>query len=116
MRLSILVGATLLIVGSAVPKLASAQAVPVGVAVHDITPDYPIRLMGYGSRKKESEGIASRLKARALAIGGDDANGAGPAVLVAVDNCGVGAKVVEEVATRLKTKVGLKRERFVVCS
>ena len=32
---------------------------------------YPIRLMGYGSRKTESEGIASRLKARALAIGAD---------------------------------------------
>ena len=48
--------------------------------------------MGYGSRKTESEGIASRLKARALAIGADDADG-GPAVLVAVDNCAVGAKV-----------------------
>ena len=55
----------------------------------DITPDYPIRLMGYGSRKTESEGVASRLKARALAIGGDDGEG-GPAVLVAVDNCAVG--------------------------
>ena len=58
---------------------------PVGAAVVDITPDYPIRMMGYESRKKESEGIASRLKARALAIGGDD--GDGPAVLVAIDNC-----------------------------
>ena len=77
---------------------------PVGVAVVDITPAYPIRLMGYGSRKTESEGIASRLKARALAIGADDAAEGGPAVLVAVDNCGVGAKVMEEVATRLKTK------------
>ena len=37
-------------------------------------------------------------------------------MLVAVDNCGVGAKVAEEVATRLKTRVGLKRERFAVCS
>ena len=43
--------------------------------------------MGYGSRKTESEGIASRLKVRALAIGGDDAAEGGPAVLVAVDNC-----------------------------
>src|SRR5262249_18628034 len=37
-------------------------------------------------------------------------------VLVAVDNCGVGAKVTEAVAARLKTRAGLKRERFVVCS
>ncbi len=99
------------------PAPATAQSpVPVGVAVEDITPAYPIRLMGYGSRKTESEGVASRLKARALAIGSDEAPDGGPAVLVAVDNCAVGANVTEEVATRLKNKVGLKRERFAVCS
>lgn len=94
---------------------SAAQPVAVGVATLDITPSFPIRLMGYGSRKTESEGVASRLKARAVAIGADEAHG-GPAVLVAVDNCGVGAKVAEEVASRLKTRVGLKRERFAVCS
>ena len=40
----------------------------------------------------------------------------GPAVLVAVDNCAIGAKITEEVAARLKAKVGLKRERFTVCA
>ena len=89
---------------------------PVGAAVVDITPDYPIRMVGYESRKTESEGIASRLKARALAIGGDDDANGGPAVLVAVDNCAVGSKVVEEVAARLNKKAKLPRERFVVCS
>jgi hypothetical protein len=107
MVLSLLIGA---------PPCSKAQQVPVGTAVEDITPAYPIRLMGYGSRKTESEGIASRLKARALAIGADDAAPGGPAVLLAVDNCGVAARITEEVATRLKTKVGLKRERFAVCS
>ena len=95
---------------------ARQAAVPVGVAEEDITPDYPIRLMGYGSRKTESAGITSKLKARALAIGADQSAEGGPAVLVAVDNCAVGANVTEEVATRLKNKVGLKRERFAVCS
>ena len=87
---------------------------PVGVAVVDITPDYPIRMVGYESRKTESEGVVSRLKARALAIGGDD--GDGPTVLVAIDNCAIGTKISEDVAARLKAKVGLKRERFVVCA
>jgi hypothetical protein len=98
--------------------LAAAEStpVPVGVAVVDITPDYPIRMVGYESRKTESEGIASRLKARALAIGGDDGIDGGPAVLVAVDNCAVGSKVVEEVAARLNKQAKLQRERFVVCS
>lgn len=98
---------------------AAAAPVPVGVAVVDITPDYPIRMMGYESRKRESEGIATRLKARALAIGADaEANGSGdgPIVLVAIDNCAIGSKITEEVAARLRTRVGLKRERFVVCA
>jgi neutral ceramidase len=95
---------------------AEPTPVPVGVAVVDITPDYAIRMVGYESRKTESEGIASRLKARALAIGGDDDVEGGPAVLVAVDNCAVGSKVVEEVAARLNKQATLRRERFIVCS
>jgi neutral ceramidase len=92
------------------------QPVPVGAAVVDITPDYSVRLVGYESRKTESEGVASRLKARALAIGSDQGEEGGPAVLIAVDNCAVGANVTEEVAARLSKKVGLRRERFAVCS
>ena len=65
--------------------------VPVGVGGgghHPGLPDPDDRLRE--SRKTESEGIASRLKARALAIGDDDEAGDGPAVLVAIDNCAVG--------------------------
>ncbi len=91
-----------------------AETTPVGVARVDVTPSYPVRMVGYESRRAESEGVASRLEAEALAIGGDD--GPGPAVLVAVDNCGVGREVVEDVAARLEKKAGLKRARFVVCS
>jgi neutral ceramidase len=100
----------------AAPPADLPSPVPVGVAVLDITPKNPIRLVGYGSRKTESEGIESPLKARALVIGGDDAALGGPAVIVAVDNCAVGANVTEEVAKRLNNKVGLKRERLVVSS
>src|SRR3954467_8963840 len=85
-----------------------AELVSVGAAVVDVTPSYPIRLMGYGSRKAESEGVASPLKVRALAIGGDAAEkekeGEGPAVLITVDNCAVGAFMTDEVARRLKAK------------
>ena len=34
-------------------------------------------------------------------------------MLVAVDNCAVGSKLVDEVAARLNKKVKLPRERFV---
>ena len=87
--------------------------VPVGVARVDVTPDDPIRMTGYGNRRKESEGIEQRLNAKALAIG-DDASK--PVVLVTVDNCAVPAHVTEEVARRLKEKFGLPRERFVIGS
>jgi hypothetical protein len=90
--------------------------VPLGVAAVDITPDYPVRLVGYESRKTESEGIEGRLKAKALAIGSDNDPEGGAAVLVAVENCAVGLKVTEAVAARLKDKVGLRRQRFAVCS
>jgi hypothetical protein len=93
-------------------------AVPVGVAVVEITPSYPIRLTGYGGRKTESEGVEQPLKAKALAIGSaaGPGPGQGPVVLVTVDNCGVPAPVTEEVARRLREKTGLPRERFVVSS
>lgn len=95
------------------PARAEEAPVPIGVAVVDITPETPIRLTGYGDRKTESEGVEARLKAKALAIGGD---AEGAAVLLAVDNLGVPAHVTDEVAARLKAKVGLPRERFVLCS
>lgn len=44
--------------------------VPIGAAVVDITPDYPVRLSGYGNRTKETDVVASKIHARALAIGG----------------------------------------------
>jgi hypothetical protein len=91
---------------------AEPGLVPVGVASVDVTPKGPIRLTGYGGRPKESEGVASRLKARALAVG-DDASG--PAVLIVVDNCGVPSAEVEKVAARLASK-GVTRERFTVSS
>jgi hypothetical protein len=90
------------------------ETVPVGTAVVDVTPSYPIRLMGYGSRKTESEGIASPLKVRALAIGGDAEEG--PALLIAVDNCHVGAFMTDEIARRLETKAKIRRERLVTCA
>ncbi|GMV97196.1 MAG: hypothetical protein AMXMBFR83_15550 [Phycisphaerae bacterium] len=84
----------------------------IGLARRDVTPEQPIRLSGYGARRRESEGVAQRLWAKALAIGEQDR----PALLVSVDNCGVPAAITEEVARRLNAKTGLPRERFTLCS
>ena len=101
-------------VAAAAPQGQSpAETVPIGTASIDITPDYPIRMAGYASRKTESEGIAGRLWAKALAIGGDE--GDGPAVLVIVDNCQLPTFALPGVAARLKAEAGVRPERFMVC-
>lgn len=94
------------------PDLASAQAewVPVGVAKVDITPETPVRMYGYAARTTESEGIAGRLYAAALAIGSDD--GEGPAVLLTVDCGAVPRELTESVLQRIQSTHPLKPERF----
>src|SRR5947207_15304994 len=76
----------------------------VGVAKVDITPAYPVRLSGFAGRRTESEGVTQRIWAKALAIQG---KGQPPAVLITVDNLGVPAYMVEEVARRLQMKAKL---------
>jgi hypothetical protein len=96
-----------------IPASAADKIWQVGAARVDITPDYPIRLTGYAVRKTESEGIAQRLDARALAIGSDEEN---PAILITVDNCGVPAGVRNEVFEWLRTQTHLTTERLAICS
>src|SRR5688572_1666973 len=76
----------------------------IGVAAVDITPDYPVRLSGFGFRRTESEAITHRIWAKALAFGDNEG---GPAVLLTVDNLGIPAYMTREVAKRLKEKANL---------
>src|SRR5262245_50660496 len=110
-RLRALVAAFIFALTGASSFAAENALFQVGVAKIDVTPDYPIRLSGYGSRRSESDGVAQRIWAKALAIG--DKNDL--AVLITVDNCGVPASITEEVAQRLN-KAGVRRERVAVCS
>src|SRR5262245_3967377 len=75
-----------------------------GVAQIDITPQYPVRLSGFGFRRTESEGLWRRIKAGAIAF--DDC------VLIAVDNLGVPASMTAEVARR----TGMPAERLAISS
>src|SRR3954471_22877167 len=85
----------------------------VGVASVDITPDYPVRLSGYGNRREPSEGVAQHIHAKALAIGSD---AEGPAVLVTVDNVGVGVNIRDEVVRRLAAKTRVTNDHFAISS
>ena len=114
-------------------ELRALPPVPVGAAVVDVTPDYPVRLTGYGNRNDESDGVAAPIHARALVIGGqlpssdalkaDDSPKESaelieqpPVVIVTVDNCGVPANVVEAAFAKVAAKHDLARERFAVSS
>ena len=76
-----------------VVRIRARADIRAGVAQIDITPDYPIRLSGFGGRRNESEGVWRRIKAGALAL--DDV------VLIAVDNLGMPASMTAEIAKRL---------------
>ena len=107
--------ATVVMLGLTLSRLpaAAADCVPIGVADIDTTPDKPVKMYGYGARKTESQGIAGRLNATALAIG-DDA-GEGPAVILSVDVGAVAKQMRNEVLKRVQAKVKLKSERFMLC-
>jgi hypothetical protein len=75
----------------------------VGVARIDITPDYPVRLSGFGFRRAESEGVTQPIHAKAIAFVD------GP-VLITTDNLGVPDAITRAVAERL----GLPSERVTI--
>ncbi len=84
-----------------------------GAASVDITPDYPVRLSGYGGRRVPNTGVSQHIFAKALAIGSDQEV---PAVLVTVDNVGVPASMRDEVLRRLSVKTKVTGDRFAICS
>ncbi|MEX0613054.1 MAG: neutral/alkaline non-lysosomal ceramidase N-terminal domain-containing protein [Pirellulales bacterium] len=96
---------------AAVAAEQAAETYLVGVAAVDITPDYPVRLNGFGHRRTEFEGVTQRIWAKAIAIGADDER---PLVLVTMDNLGVRLPMVEEVARRLNEKAAIERARLAV--
>ena len=75
-----------------------------GVASVDITPDYAVRLSGFGFRREESEGVRQHIHAKALALAGQ---GEAPAVLITVDNLGIPDTMTKEIAQRLAKKASI---------
>lgn len=84
----------------------------VGLSKVDITPDYPIRLNGFGNRRDESVGISHPIFARGMAI--STSPDAPPLVLLTIDSLGVRIGMVDEVARRLKESHGIPRENVAL--
>jgi len=90
---------------------APAADYRVGVARVDITPDYPIRLNGFGFRREESEGVTQRIWAKALAV---QAGEGPPVIVMSVDSLGIRETMVDEVVRRIGPKTGVTRDRIAV--
>ena len=86
----------------------------VGVSRIDITPDYPVRLNGFGNRRRESAGVSQQIYAKSLAIAGTGAAADAPLVLVTLDSLGIRQTMVDEVARRLMTSHQLPAANLVV--
>lgn len=85
----------------------------VGFGKADATPTGPIRLSGYSSRDKPSEGVESKLGVRAMAMRAPD----GPLFVIAsVETIGLPGPLTVRVMKRMGPKHGLSRERMVLCS
>ncbi len=108
--------AALLAAGLSVTRSATADAEAppwkVGLASAKITPEGPIRMAGYASRKKPSEGVLADLFAKAMAI--EDAQGH-RAVLVTCDVIGFRDQVAKGVCDAIEKKTGIKRHQVLLC-
>ena len=99
----------------ALVTLVSTGAVEfrIGVASVDITPEYPIRLSGYASRKTESEGVRQPLKGKAIAL--DQGNGQ-TALILSLDNCGITREIWSEITGRIERAHSIPADRVVIFS
>ena len=93
------------------PLSAATNEYLVGTAKVDITPDYSVRLSGFGFRRIESEGITQRIWAKALAFSDGDSP---PAILITVDNLGIPGSMVKALSNRLQNTLKLDPERLTV--
>lgn len=82
-----------------------------GAAAIDITPDGPVWMAGYGSRKKPSEGVSQKLFAKALAL--EDAWG-GRIVIVTLDLIGVPRPIRESVERQARERHELRPEAILL--
>ncbi len=87
------------------------KLIPIGAGKIDITPDYPVRLTGYGNRRSQSDGVAQKIWAKAIAIGSDELD---PAILITVENCGMTPAIRSAVAKGLQKTSQIKNERIVI--
>ncbi len=110
----VLVVAVLAAAGVVGPVWAQGDAGPlrVGRRKVKITPTEPIRMAGYASRDKPSEGVLADLYAKALAVE-DDSGRRG--VILTVDVIGFSADVADMICDKITAATKLARAQILLC-
>jgi hypothetical protein len=94
--------------------LAAQSEWKAGVAVVKITPEQPVLMSGYASRKTPFTNVVQDLFAKALAL--EDSRGQ-RSVIITSDLIGFSAAVAEPICARIGEQTGLKREQILLgCS
>lgn len=105
---------------TAMAQSDSGAAWLAGLSRVDVTPTEPVRMAGYGSRDRPSEGVDTPLHVRCLALrdGGERGEiGEGPlAILISVDTIGLPGSMTRQLAVAIQQKHGVDREQVVFCS
>jgi neutral ceramidase len=114
LRRAVVVGILMLVVGVPAARALDGEPSPpwkAGTATVKITPERPLTLLGYTTRKGPFEGVSDDLSARALAL--EDAQGR-RAVIVAADLVAFQPAIVTDAVTRrIAERTGLSRERLI---
>jgi hypothetical protein len=100
-----------LVVTACFGSATAAEPYRAGVGKVEITPKEPIRLAGYASRNKPSEGVDQPLYLKALALQDGEHP---PLILITADIIGFPRSITEKIADRLRTGLNIPRENVLV--
>ncbi|MBX2922613.1 MAG: neutral/alkaline non-lysosomal ceramidase N-terminal domain-containing protein [Chitinophagaceae bacterium] len=96
------------------PNGMVSKVMEAGVASVDITPDIPVRMAGYASRKSRgADSILHSLSAKALALGSD---GQHPSILITVDLLYITWRITQQVSDFLSQEMGIDPAQIVICA
>ncbi len=110
----------LLLAGTLWGQENTATSWQAGFSKVDVTPTEPVRMAGYGSRDRPSEGVDMPLLVRCLALqprsDASEQEEARTLVLLSVDSIGLPGSMTRELAETLEQQHGLRREEVVFCN
>lgn len=117
LRPYVLVFVTLLLIHAQAASCSEPANVRIGLSRIQITPTEPIRLSGYASRTKSSQGVADDLHARALVLApAGDAGVKQALVLVSLDCILVTNKLTLKISNWVQSEFGIDRSQLVLSS